>query len=94
MSRSRLAIRPLMVRYPLSQSLGGDMKEIIVRFSERHTAPDKLEAIAADLDITVEQLVKRFITAGLRDYEPDDGPAEPGESLDDFFVKNGVLKPK
>lgn len=70
------------------------MPTIKVRFHERDTLPDALERRAKELDITVEQLVKRFICTGMEDYETDDGPATPGESLDDFLVKNGALKEK
>ncbi|RCW64047.1 hypothetical protein DET61_11688 [Marinobacter nauticus] len=94
MSEPRLAIQPYVVRYPVEQYRDSDMKEIKIRFQERETMPDKLEKRAKELDITIEQLVKRFICAGMEDYETDDGPAKPGESLDDFFVQNGVLKPK
>jgi len=94
MTKLRLASRPVMLRYPLYQSLDRDMPEIKIRFDERETMPDKLEKRASELDITVEQLVKRFICTGMQDYETDDGPAKPGESLDDFFVQNGVLKPE
>ncbi len=40
----------------------------------------------------VEQLVKRFINDGMRSTE-NTGQVIPGESLDDFFVKSGALKP-
>ncbi len=65
-----------------------------IRFNERDTMPDLLEQRAGELDITVEQLVKRFISTGMRDYQSAASPAVTGESLDDFFVQNGVLKPK
>lgn len=70
------------------------MPTLEINFCERDTLPDRLERIAKELDITVEQLAKRFICAGVEDCEPDSGPSEPGESLEDFLVKNGVLKEK
>ncbi|MFC6674319.1 hypothetical protein [Marinobacterium aestuariivivens] len=68
------------------------MPTIEIRFSERDTLPELLERRAKELDITVEQLVKRFICTGMQDYETDEGSAAPGESLDDFLVKNRVRK--
>lgn len=69
------------------------MPTLKIHYSERDTLPDLLEKRAGELDITVEQLVKRFISEGIRD-QMDNGPLIPGESIDDFFVNNGVLKPK
>jgi len=69
------------------------MPSISVHFSERETIYDKLLEKADEFGITPGQLVKRFVTQGMSEYEPG-GPSVPGESLDDFFVKNGVLKPK
>jgi hypothetical protein len=63
-----------------------------IRFHERDTLPDLMERRASELGITVEQLILRFICTGMQDYETLDGPAVPGDSLDDFFVKNGALK--
>ena len=67
------------------------MPTIKIHFSERDTLPELMERKASELEITVEQLVKRFICTGMQDYKTDPGPATPGENLDDFFVKNGVL---
>lgn len=68
------------------------MPTFTIHFNERDTMPGLLEQRASELDITVEQLVKRFINEGMRTTE-DTGPVIRGESLDDFFVKNGALKP-
>lgn len=65
---------------------------IAIRYSERDTMPDLLKSKADELDITVEQLVKRFICSGMQEYDTNSGPAILGETLEDFFVKNGVLK--
>lgn len=65
---------------------------IAIRYSQRDTMPDLLESKAKDLDITVEQLVKRFICSGMQEFDTDSSPAFPGESLEDFLEKNGVLK--
>lgn len=66
---------------------------IAIRYSERDTMPDLLKCKAKELDITVEQLVKRFICSGMQEFDKDSGPSIPGESLEDFLEKNGVLKP-
>ncbi len=67
-------------------------KTILLRYSQRSTLPAKLAQKAQELDITVEQLCKRFISAGMAPFEPE-GEAILGETLDDFLVKNGVLTP-
>lgn len=69
------------------------MRQFVICFNDRETAPDRIEQIAADLRITSAQLIKRFIAEGLATIEPVTGEAVPGESLEDFLVKNGVLKP-
>lgn len=66
------------------------MTSIKIRFSERDTLPELMERRAKELDITVEQLIKRFICIGMQDYES--GPTVAGETLEDFLVKNGVWK--
>lgn len=68
------------------------MPEYLIRYEERETMPNLLERKAKELDLTVEQLVKRFINQGMSDYEKLEGPAELGTSLEDFLVKNGALK--
>jgi hypothetical protein len=64
-----------------------------IEFSDRETIVDRMQTMADELDITVEQLIKRFICDGMHD-ENDNTPSIPSNSLDDFLVKNGVLKPK
>jgi len=56
--------------------------------------PDRLESLASELGLTPEQLIKRFIADGMAKANPSNEPAEPGVSLDDFLVKNGVWKHK
>lgn len=68
------------------------MPTIEIRFSERDTLPELMERTAQELDITVEQLIKRFICTGMQEYDDTTGPTIPGKTLDDFLVKNGVLK--
>jgi len=68
------------------------MPTITIHFDERDTLPDLMERRASELGITVEQLILRFICTGMQDYGTDGGPAVSGNSLDDFFVKNGALK--
>lgn len=80
---------------PLIGPMGvSGMPTFKVRFNERSTMPDRIERRAAELGITPEQLIKRMISEGMMHYDCDDGPAIAGESLDDFLVKNGVLKPE
>ena len=70
------------------------MPTIKIHFNDRETLPESLELRAKELDITVEQLIKRFIAEGMNAIEAAGHPAIPGESLDDFLVKNGVLHEK
>lgn len=70
------------------------MPTIKIHFCERDTLPDLMGRKAKGLGITVEQLIKRFICTGMQDYETSAGPAIPGETQDDFFVKNNALKPR
>ncbi|WP_428399569.1 hypothetical protein [Marinobacter salarius] len=74
-----------------SRHEGSPRTQFVIEFEERATMPDRLQHLADTLGITVEQLIKRFIASGMQVFEGD-GPAVPGETLEDFFVKNGVLK--
>ena len=68
------------------------MPAFTIYFNGCDRMPELLEQRANELGITLEQLVKRFINDGMRSTE-NTGPVISGESLDDFFVKNGALKP-
>lgn len=63
-----------------------------IEFSDRETIVDKMKVMADERGISVEQLIKRFICDGMRPA-PSNKPIIPGDTLDDLFVKNGVLKP-
>jgi hypothetical protein len=67
------------------------MPSFTIIFDERETMPDRLAAEAESLNLTVEELIKRYVVQCL---PLKGGEAIPGETLDDLFVKNGVLKPK
>lgn len=92
MSLTKISMLPFPQRLPFEEKC---MPTIKLHFCERDTLPDLLESEAQELDITVEQLVKRFIADGMRHRFGAKGePAIPGETLEDFLVKNGGLKPK
>lgn len=60
------------------------MIEFTISFSERETIADEPGEMAAERDITPEQLITRFICGEMR--KPRDGePSLPGEDLDDFL---------
>tara|TARA_R110001606_G_scaffold376206_1_gene534785 strand:+ start:159 stop:404 length:246 start_codon:yes stop_codon:yes gene_type:complete len=63
-----------------------------IEFNERELIADELQREASRLDITVEQLIKRFIVDAME--SDDSSPGVPGETLEDFLVKNGALRPK
>ncbi len=67
------------------------MRQFVICFDDRETAPDRIDCIAAGLGITSAQLIKRFIGEGLAAIDPITGEAVPGENLEDFLVKNEVL---
>lgn len=63
-----------------------------IEFDERELILDEIREEASRCGITVEQLIKRFIV----DAMEGDCEAEsiPGETMEDFLVKNGALSPK
>ena len=69
------------------------MPRYVIEFSDQDTMPERLEQMASELDITVEELVHRFIADGMKGYGLDEGTID-AESLDEFLVKAGVRKPK
>lgn len=66
------------------------MPTLKIRFHERDTMLKQLERQAQSLDLTVEQLSKRYICEAL-EKSGDDTPALPGTSLEDFLVSNDVF---
>ncbi|MBW0282191.1 hypothetical protein B4O99_22270 [Shewanella xiamenensis] len=65
-----------------------NMPSITIRFDDRDTLLAELEAKASQLGITTEQLVLRFVSAGM---QSDCSPSIAGESIEDFFARNGVF---
>lgn len=70
------------------------MREYVIRFRADETMPDRIDAKAAECDITPEQLIHRAITQYMGDYglKPLPQGLEP-ESLRELFEANGLLKP-
>lgn len=66
------------------------MPIISVHYRDEDRMPEYLERRAQELNITVEQLVKRYISDGMRNF--DDKELTPGNGLQDLLVKNGVFK--
>lgn len=66
------------------------MKTFVVSYSESETIIDQLHERAASLNISPEELIKRFVDAGMNNG--DQSPSINANNLNDFFVKNGVLK--
>lgn len=58
----------------------------------RETMPDRLEHRASKLGITPEQLIRRFVSEGMRGYEQATGPSQPTKTLNDYLVNAGALK--
>lgn len=68
-----------------------EVKQFILAFKDDETLPDKIERLASELELTPEELIKRFIAEGIGNSEAKT-PCSPGTSLTDFLTKNGVLK--
>lgn len=67
------------------------MAKFVIEYSDRETVFERLCGRAASLDISPEELIKRFIDTGMNDG--DDSLSVTANNLDDFLVANGVLKP-
>ncbi|EIK44773.1 hypothetical protein O59_002496 [Cellvibrio sp. BR] len=65
------------------------MARFIIEYSDRETINDQLCERAASLNISPEELIKRFVDAGMDNG--DQSPSIAADSLDNFFVKNGTL---
>ena len=63
-----------------------------LEFDERELIVDRLKQKAESLGLTAEQLIKRFVVDALAG--DDDSPSIPGENLEDFLEKNGVIRPR
>ena len=63
-----------------------------LEFDKRELVVDRLEREAQSLGLTAEQLIKRFVVDALAG--DDDSPSIPGENLEDFLEKNGVIRPR
>jgi hypothetical protein len=70
------------------------MPTLRIRFHKRDTMLQQLEHQAQSLDLTVEQLAKRYICEGLDKTDDDNAPALPGTSLEDFLTNNSVITPE
>lgn len=66
------------------------MTKFVVDYSESETIIDQLYERAASLNISPEELIKRFVDAGMNNG--DQSPSIAANNLNDFFVKNGALK--
>lgn len=67
------------------------MAKFVIEYSDRETIVERLCERAASLNISPEELIKRFVDSGMNDG--DNSPSVAANNLDDFLVANGVLKP-
>lgn len=67
------------------------MATFVIEYSDRETLIERLYERAASLNISPEELIKRFVDEGMSDG--DLTPCTTAASLDDFLVANGALKP-
>lgn len=63
-----------------------------IEFDERELIVDSLREEASLCGITVEQLIKRCITDAMEG--DSDAESTPGDTMEDFLVKNGALSPR
>lgn len=63
-----------------------------IEFDERELIVDEIREEASRCGITVEELIKRFIADAMEG--DSDAESIPGETMEDFLVKNGALRPK
>ena len=79
----------------LSNSLqkGRNMRSITIDFDDNETLPDRIDALASELGITSQMLVKRAIVEHLGAYGLHSVPSDfKPTTLNELFVKSGVLK--
>ena len=67
------------------------MAKFVIEYSDRETIVERLCERAESLNISPEELIKRFFDSGINDG--DNSPSVAANNLDDFLVANGVLKP-
>ena len=83
---------------PRSVRLNGkevSMTSITINYAERDSEPERLEKLAEEHGISVEMLVKRFVSEGLGGYGLSDIPDdEEFEDVEQMLVRSGALKPK
>jgi hypothetical protein len=69
-------------------------KVFTVSFADNETMPDCIEAMAADLSITPEMLIRRALAAHLGEYGLQEVPSGVKvKSITEFLIHSGVLKP-
>ncbi|MFC4259624.1 hypothetical protein ACFOZ5_11340 [Marinobacter lacisalsi] len=67
---------------------------IEIKFDPRETLPAKLSRQAGLRGLTDAEFAKRLIADGLERLDTGNNqPAEPGETMDDFLIRNGALYP-
>jgi len=69
-------------------------KVFTVSFSDNETMPERIEAMAADLGITSEMLIRRALAEHLGGYGLQEVPlGTKVKNLTEFLIHSGVLKP-
>lgn len=65
-----------------------------IYYDPRETLPDRIKEKAAELNVTPEMLIKRFIDAGMEGENPKPNPEVQVTDLDSLFVNLGLMRPK
>lgn len=70
------------------------MNAITINYGARETAPTLLKQKAAELGLSPEQLVRRFVARQLSELMGNNNEQEPlpGASWEEYLTRNGVLK--
>lgn len=62
-----------------------------LKYHRHETMPERLSHRAASIGISPEQLIRRLITDGMRDYVLPVGPCQPATTLSEYLANSGAL---
>ncbi|RYY74528.1 MAG: hypothetical protein EOO52_13265 [Gammaproteobacteria bacterium] len=66
------------------------MPSFDIHYSDSETLPDRINAAAAELSLTPEELIKRVLDEAFP--SGDSSPSMPADSLQGFLAANGAVK--
>lgn len=66
---------------------------LTLQYHRYETMPERLAVRAASDGITVEQLMRRLISDGMREHCLPPGPCPPAETFSEYLANAGALIP-